>query len=501
MRTANWRESLNIQDPTNENCGACHGVVHTSTEQPLVTASCSTGDLRTDTTGQVISPQRIKDSGINLAGKETLSRSWDIHAERVVQCTDCHYSLNNPVYFQNNPQAQPEHLTFDPRRLEMGEYLYQPLHEFARGDSAQSALAPELQNTMRSCESCHSIENTHNWLPYKTQHTAELSCESCHIPQVYFSAIEQVDWTAITTDQSPLVSYRGSGSCSDVQLAGGSSSSSSLQLVSSQADPGAGHLAYHRLPTDLAPHQEADGSSKLAPYNLVTSWYWIYGDPARPVPLANLQAAWMENGDYAAEVMAVFDANADGFLVESELVIDDPDKETLIVNRLSAQGLEAPRITAEIQPYSINHNVTHGEWAIKDCRTCHSEDSRLGSALQLAAYLPGDILPEFVQDSNVVANGDLLTLEDGSLVYQPDIAASDLYIFGKNRVAWVDLLGSLAFVGVLLGITVHGGLRFAASLRMPHSTHRTKKYICTRFTNACGTGCKLSPSCCCCLPA
>jgi hypothetical protein len=36
---------------------------------------------------------------MNLADKGT-HRSFDIHAERGLKCTDCHYSLNNPAYYQ-----------------------------------------------------------------------------------------------------------------------------------------------------------------------------------------------------------------------------------------------------------------------------------------------------------------------------------------------------------------------------------------------------------------
>ncbi len=188
-------EYIQIQDPTNDNCGTCHGLVHNDPVEPLVAAACTTNDLRTDTTGQIISPQRLMDSGLNLASKEDLSRTWDVHAERVVACTDCHFSLNNPIYYQESNGTQPDHLTFDPRRLDIGDYLYQPLHQFARGESGQSTVAPELKDTMRQCDSCHNIQATHNWLPYKERHTSELSCESCHIPEMYFSALQQVDWT------------------------------------------------------------------------------------------------------------------------------------------------------------------------------------------------------------------------------------------------------------------------------------------------------------------
>ena len=76
----------------------------------------------------------------------------------LLNCTDCHYSLNNPLYYQEAETTKPDHLTFDPRRVEIGEYLVQPLHQFARGNSAQSTVAPNLKNTMRRCDSCHVTE-------------------------------------------------------------------------------------------------------------------------------------------------------------------------------------------------------------------------------------------------------------------------------------------------------------------------------------------------------
>ena len=119
-------ELFQIQDPGNENCGLCHGLVHDDLAQPLTLAGCDPESLRTVTTGQIISPQRLADTGVNLENKENLSRAWDVHAERLVECTDCHYSLNNPVYYQETDESRPDHLNFDPRRLELGEYLYQP---------------------------------------------------------------------------------------------------------------------------------------------------------------------------------------------------------------------------------------------------------------------------------------------------------------------------------------------------------------------------------------
>ena len=132
-------ESLAVRDPANENCGLCHGLVHDDVTEALVAPSCDPSIRRTVTTGQIVSPERIDDSGMNLEDKASLTRSWDVHAERRVECTDCHYSMNDPVYTVKSSETQPANLTFDPRRLEAGEYLYQPSHELARSSSTTAA--------------------------------------------------------------------------------------------------------------------------------------------------------------------------------------------------------------------------------------------------------------------------------------------------------------------------------------------------------------------------
>ncbi len=149
----------------------------------------------------MIAAQKISESGVNLSGKEDLNRSWDIHAERQLQCTDCHYALNNPAHADEAQKAEPDHLIYDPRVLDIGEYLQKPDHNFARGQSAQFNVAPELKGTMRRCESCHDASEGHaDWLPYIDKHMAAVACETCHIPQMYAPAIQSYDWTVLTAD-------------------------------------------------------------------------------------------------------------------------------------------------------------------------------------------------------------------------------------------------------------------------------------------------------------
>ena len=445
-------EYASIQDPTNENCAQCHGVVHTSGE-PLVLENCDLSMWQTATTGQVISPQKISGSGVNIQDKEDASRSWDIHAERGLKCTDCHYSLNNPVYYQESGENKPDHLEFDPRRLELSEYLEKPDHNLARGQSAQFTVAPELKGTMRRCESCHNAVDTHDWLPYADRHMAELACESCHIPKIYAPAVQSYDWTTMNSDGSPLVVCRGVDGDTGTQL----------DLVTG-------------FTPVLMPRQNLDGETMLAPYNLVTSWYWVYDSPSgiRPVRLDDLQAAYFENGGYVSEVVQVFAGDGDGKLSQTELRIDTLEKQTVVASRLADLGLNNPRIQGEVQPYSINHNVTHGDWATEDCKTCHNDQSNITKPILLSNYTAGMVQPEFVQDANTIATGELYS-DNEALYYQPSSSSQKLYVFGHSRVSWIDILGVLFFVGVLGAVTVHGGLRLYSAIKSPHPKPEMKK--------------------------
>ncbi|MCP4419767.1 MAG: hypothetical protein GY805_24410 [Chloroflexi bacterium] len=436
--------SLNVQDPTNANCGNCHGIVHSDLNTPLTLDTLQTGDWSTLTTGQIMSPQRLLNSGLNLADKESLSRSWDIHTERVVDCVDCHYALNNPVYYQESDENQLDHLQFDPRRLDFGEYLYRPLHQFAKGSSAQSSIAPEYDNSLRRCEDCHSIEVTHNWLPYKERHMNAVSCESCHIAQIYAPAQQFIDWTALQSDGMPLSQYRG--------------------IDGEIGQPGSLITGYEPV---LLPHDKGDGNPVLAPHNLVSSWFWVAGNPARPVREQDLQAAWFDGDVYAEEIVTLFDGDGNGRLSTTELILNSDAKVNLISSRLTALGLNNPRISGEIQPYSINHNVGGSDWAIRECSSCHGEESRINQPLELSSYLPGGVQPTFVNNGGSSFSGDLSVTDSGTLLYTVNTKEVGLYILGHDAVDIIDWIGMILFLAVFTGVLLHSGLRYVALRRNP----------------------------------
>ncbi|MCB0184670.1 MAG: hypothetical protein KDE31_10410, partial [Caldilineaceae bacterium] len=391
--------------------------------------ACNLDEPQTATTGQVISGQRINESGLNLADKESLTLSWDIHAERGLKCTDCHYALNNPRHAQDAADSRPEHLVYDPRRLEIGEYLERPNHNFARGESAQYTVDPDLKGSMRRCESCHAAEQTHSdWLPYTARHLEVLACESCHIPELNAPAVSSYDWTVLTTAGAAVTDCRGL-----------------------DGDDPVNDLVTGYQPV-LMQRSNVDGKTLLAPYNLITSWYWIYDDPngeSYPVRLVDLQAAYLEGDHYVPAILEAFDADQDGELSKTELVIDSDAKESVVKEQLTALGLTNPRIEGQVQPYSINHDVARSEWATSDCQTCHHDDSLVTQPLKLANNTPGGVTPTFVSDTNVATSGTLNQI-NGALFYTPQPEADGVYIFGRNRVAWVDWVGLLAFLGALV---------------------------------------------------
>lgn len=55
-----------------------------------------------------------------------------------------------------------------------------------------------------------------------------------------------------------------------------------------------------------------------------------------------------------------------------------------------------------------------------------------------------------------------------------DVPPIGYYIFGHDAIGWVDWLGILMFLGVLLVVTVHGGLRHIEPAELLHLMHNNQ---------------------------
>ncbi|TWT84734.1 hypothetical protein CA13_62140 [Planctomycetes bacterium CA13] len=432
-------EHLPLRKPTSAHCGQCHGLTHDG-EEPLE-LKLSLRQWSTATKGQVFSAQRISDSAANIEGKEELTRPWDAHAQAMLDCRSCHFSINNPAEFRSSDRNRPKHLSYEPRRLTLSEYLRQPSHQFAKGQTAQGSIAGHLAGTMRRCEDCHDAPSTHDWLPYQAVHFERLSCEACHISQSFAPAIEQVDWTLVDTNGQPPTDWRGWK-----RDANGQALVTGFEPV-------------------LLPRSDLNGRARLFPINLVSVWYWVAGaEQPLPVRESDLQRAFLPNGIYHPELAAVLDADDDGQLSRRELRLDTSDKVAVAKRLLTEIGVSQPHIVGELQPYELHHGVGPGRDAIRDCEACHAKTSRLTQPISLADYLPGGVMPSPIGGTDVIFAG---SFNDGptegesntSLSWRPNLREADFYVLGHDDWPWVNVLGVLSILGTLIGTMIHAGLR------------------------------------------
>jgi len=435
-----YPEALGLRIPSSRSCGQCHGLVHAG-GAPLVISYDDTENRVTRTTGLVYAAQRLVDSGVNLAGKESLTLPWDVHAERLVECHNCHFSLNNPAYAAAPSTTRPGHLGFDSRRQPIGEYLKRPSHQLARGDSPLGAIAGEPGGTMRLCADCHDLARTHAWLPYRSRHMSRVACEACHVPVVRAAALRTVDWTVLTPARGPRVEYRGVRGAVD--------------------DPAILVDGYRPV---LLPRTHEGAPARLAPYNLVSFWYWESGDPPRPVPRADLERAFFAGEDDHPDIVAAFDSDGDGVLAPAERILDSDAKVRAARARLATVGVENARITAELRAYGLHHGVASGAWATRACERCHSRADGANAPLQLAAAVPGGVVPVPVHDAGGARmDGAVTVVADGALHYAPETMGAGFYLLGLDRARAADAVGAVALVLVFVGAAIHGTARALAA--------------------------------------
>ncbi len=443
---------LDIRKPRDENCAQCHGIAGNSLDVALTIPADMHARHNTNRTGQIVSPQKLLNSGLNISGKEDLNYPFDVHSDRVVGCVNCHYSLNNPVYFRQREESRPIHLDFDPRRLTSADYLVRPLHQFAKGQSTLGLAATETQNSLRRCESCHNAENVHEWLPYKQRHFTSLACESCHIPKLFGPGLQVVDWTMLDSAAQPIRQYRNV-----------------------EGDPAASDSLIKGFRPLILPRENSEGDFRLAPFNLVTAWYWTAGDPATPVSRQQLEAALFVDGVYHPDLIAALDGDGDGQLAGDELRLADEASANAVKIRLAANGLTGLQIQGDITPFSISHNVVNGERATRECSNCHDRDSILAASFTLSDYTPGDASPQKVSYAGVELSGDVQSDPAGSASFVPDTRAAGFYIIGLDGEHWADLLGLLMFFGVIGGVSVHSLARYISSRRRAPVKHEYQR--------------------------
>jgi len=119
----------------------------------------------------------------------------------------------------------------------------------------------------------------------------------------------------------------------------------------------------------------------------------------------------------------------------------------------------------QLRPQELHHGITRGEHALRACLDCHHPAGRVTGPYQVAAWVPGDVLPSFVRDGGSLAGAQLERHADGSLWLTPPDPAGRLYVMGAAGLGTTDSLGILLTTLVLGGAGLHGGLRWRAARR------------------------------------
>ena len=428
--------AMDIHKPLDRNCAGCHAVVNNRLDIPLTVTPSADEFTMTDRTGQIFAAQKIVNSGLNIKGKNGLDHPFDVHADRVVNCVNCHYSLNNPVYYRQREESRPDHLAFDPRRLSNAEYLQRPLHQLAKGSSRDGLGAFESENSMRRCESCHDATAVHAWLPYKRRHFESLACEACHVPKLYGPAVQALDWTLPDAGGNARREYRAV-----------------------EGDPASADSLIHGFRPVMLPRQNVGGERKLAPFNLVSQWYWTTGEAQERIETETLRGLLYPGGELHPDVAAV--AGLEG-------------QREAVRTLLEAAGFAPAQVTADLTPFAVNHNVVNGRWATRDCSSCHGADSILAAPFMLASSAPGGAAPAWVPDPGVDPAGEIV-LVAGAASFLPSTFEAGYYVLGLDGVDWVDLAGLAMFLGILLGVSGHAFMRLLARLRWGAPERPTKR--------------------------
>jgi hypothetical protein len=443
---------LVIQPPGNRECAFCHGIFYQG-QSPLPSSSLNLtphaperygAQGQTERTGVIFSAQRIRDSGLNISGKEQLDRPWDVHIERRLSCDNCHVAPNHPSYAFAAPQRNARHLLFEPRRQDLGQYLKRPDHRFApgwvRGHDPGPLHAAAAE--MRKCEGCHNTTQQHAFLPRPERHLSALECETCHAPKLYAPAVQEVDWTVPLSPERPVVSYRG--------------------LVPA-GKPAADTIT--GFEPVILPRKKPSGETRLAPFNLITTWFWVSDDNGRKrrVSPEELRRALFDGERYHPDVIRALDRNGDSQLTPEELNLDTPARVAAIAARLTMVGAANPRIQGEVEAVAIHHGIGPARVAIRNCDTCHNPRSRVTLTFPLSDLAPPGSQIELVANSEAKLAGKILRDGEGHLSLAPVDDRQGVYVFGNSRSPIIDIIGILSVVGAVLVSLVHGGIRYRAS--------------------------------------
>lgn len=479
---------LLIQQPTNQHCGQCHGLVHTENTPVLIPGDFSRLDPGLDMngnrmeipyasldevyndqidlnnmttplpttynltqqTGIIMASQDLFDSALNLEGKEQLHFPWDVHVRRQLDCTACHFIGNDPRFCGNLP-ADLGHLKMDPRKIKSpGEVLKRPDHRLKTA----------------ACTCCHEPLAIHQSLPYSQRHMEVLSCQACHVPSVHGPAFRSVDQTVSTADGKARIEFQG--------LDNNENFHQSLNTK-----------FLHGFIPSLFPHINPNPNDRrnrlISPFNFVTYWYWRSAKTQENIPFNTIKKAFLNDSGYRPEILHLLDKNKDQAIDNQELQLDTEEKIHQVKANLENLGVEEPEITGTVQAYRINHGIRNTTHMKQDCSYCHGHPANFNQPLLLSSTSPSGIVPSLAPSTLPFINGTITRDHSGAIILSRNLEIPGYYIPGHSRNRTLDSIGLWIFILAILAILFHAGFRWISSRQHPRPHTPSRPAYMYRF--------------------
>jgi hypothetical protein len=309
------------------------------------------------------------------------SAQTDVHLAKGLKCVDCHTSGSRAS---------------DPR------IRGKEIHQFGKGDDPSGWVRNDLDNTVRSCESCHDDGTMgapiarHSWLP--PLHLDKIACATCHIPRRYTkSALVQASdvyngapritpppkriWTFYDQDMN-FWNHYGELDLFTVKDQPVNEFRPSLARYKGKIYP------VDRVHSTWVGFEEQGkpGLNQLFMRDFYSMWLQHKNDPAKYPKLASIRD---DNGDGMIEVNrpeeidALLESTAEYLKITSfpmegrRLVYISGRRKYVSGSQFEEMAVQPHEATPYASVYKYSHNVLPARSALgaKGCTDCHSTNS------------------------------------------------------------------------------------------------------------------------------
>lgn len=418
------RAWITLGAPTSQQCAACHTVAEipghpVQLPQGYLQGQAPGGPrvaMVSRRQGTLWSGQLMSQSQLDLEGKDHLNRPWDVHAARMLSCSDCHSPLSRAP--QDTHAGGPTgYLSHDPRQRGIAASLLQPDHRLRTAN----------------CLACHTVDKAHAALPYAQRHLEKVACQACHVPSLHAPLLQEDDRSVLQPDGRTRQVWKA--------VEGGAGDAVNARYI-------------HASTPLLLPYPNEGLPAQVQAVNLVLERRWIDRRSGEELPLETLQRAWQAG--HASGAGSAWQS-ADGSLSAAG--------QTALAAELRKLAPGTPELQVQVKVQPIVHGIQGGSAVLRRCSACHGAGSRMSGDLPLEAtgYLQGARLVD-AKGRAYPAHLAALKASPAGLWVQRSVGDA-LALPGQGRNTWSTVLGFIFFVLTVAGVIGHAAWRWVSQRR------------------------------------